>query len=129
LVVCGRWLGDEPLSPVLEPGTVCRLVETPDWPVRRLREATGRAAARPHTLTLRATERPPVLPTSQDEVSSLTIARRESGRGNEKICPGHGATRCVSSPYGSHSEPVRGNSGYRQSLASRSRTIGITLVP
>ena len=36
---------------------------------------TGRAAVRPHYLLKRATERPPVLPTSS-EVCSLTMARR-----------------------------------------------------
>ncbi len=43
LVVCGRRLGDEPLSPALEPGVVRQPAETLDWPADRLREEHRRA--------------------------------------------------------------------------------------
>ena len=51
---------------------------------RRSGKTTGGALGRRHTFTLRGTDPAPRFPTAPDKESSLTIARPETGRGDEE---------------------------------------------
>ena len=53
---------------------------------RRSGKTTGGALGRRHTFTLRGADPAPRFPTAPDRESSLTTARRESGRGNGEAC-------------------------------------------
>ena len=75
---------------------------------RRSGKTTGGALGRRHTFTLRGTDPAPRFPTAPDRESSLTMARRESGRGNGEEC-----AQC--SPHGLAQPAVRGvRSGRRR---------------
>ena len=53
---------------------------------RRSGKTTGGALGRRHTFTLRGADPAPRFPTAPEWESSLTMARRESGRGNGEAC-------------------------------------------
>ena len=74
---------------------------------RRSGKTTGGALGRRHTFTLRGTDPAPRFPTAPDRESSLTMARRESGRGNGEEC-----AQC--SPHGLAQPAVRVRSGRRR---------------
>ncbi len=65
---------------------------------RRSGKTTGGALGRRHTFTLRGADPAPRFPTAPDRESSLTMARPETGRGDEEACllPSRGQ----SCPYG-----------------------------